>query len=48
MLGLLFLLIYLLSPVQADDFTGKDGSPMVLIAEGPFLRGSAEGQEIRR
>ena len=26
------------------DFTDKDGAPMVLIQEGPFLRGSAEGQ----
>jgi len=44
MLGLILLLLYLLSPVQAAEFTGKDGTPMVLIAEGPFLRGSAEGQ----
>ena len=44
MLGLMLLLIYLLSPVQAAEFAGQDGAPMVLIAEGPFLRGSAEGQ----
>jgi len=44
MLGLVLLLIYLLSPVEAAEFVGKDGTPMVLIAEGPFLRGSAEGQ----
>ncbi|MEK7293559.1 MAG: formylglycine-generating enzyme family protein [Nitrospirota bacterium] len=44
MLGLILLLIYLLSPAQAAEFTGKDGASMVLIQDGPFLRGSAEGQ----
>ncbi len=44
MLALIVLLIYLLSPAQAAEVTGKDGGPMVLIAEGPFLRGSPEGQ----
>jgi formylglycine-generating enzyme required for sulfatase activity len=44
MFGLVLLLIYLIAPVQAAESIGKDGAPMVLIAEGPFLRGSAEGQ----
>lgn len=44
MLGLLLLVLFFLSPVQAADFTGKDGAPMVLIPEGPFLRGSPENQ----
>src|SRR3989338_606971 len=45
MLGLiLLLLLYFLSPVEAADFIGKDGAPMVLIAEGPFLRGNPDGQ----
>ena len=44
MLGLIILIVSLLSPAQAAEFTGKDGAPMVLIAEGPFLRGSAESQ----
>jgi formylglycine-generating enzyme required for sulfatase activity len=44
MLGLIFLLICLLSPAQAAESTGKDGAPMVLIEEGPFLRGSPAGQ----
>lgn len=39
MLGFIVLLIALLPPVQAAEFTGTDGAPMVLIAEGPFLRG---------
>jgi formylglycine-generating enzyme required for sulfatase activity len=43
-LGLMLLLLCFLSPVQAAEFVGKDGAPTVLIAEGPFLRGSAEGQ----
>ena len=38
MLGLVFLLIYFLSPVQAAEVVGKDGAPLVVIAEGPFLR----------
>jgi formylglycine-generating enzyme required for sulfatase activity len=29
--------------VFATEFVGKDGGPMVLIAEGPFPRGSAAG-----
>jgi len=44
MLGLILLLASLLSPVQAAEFTGKDGAPLVLIAEGPFLRGNPESQ----
>ena len=44
MLGLILLLASLLSPVQAAEFTGKDGAPLVLIAEGPFLRGNQESQ----
>jgi sulfatase modifying factor 1 len=44
MLGLILLLLSFPPPVEAAEFSGKDGAPMVLIAEGPFLRGSAEGQ----
>lgn len=44
MLGLVLLLVYFLSSVEAGEVTSKDGAPMVLIAESPFLRGSVEGQ----
>jgi formylglycine-generating enzyme required for sulfatase activity len=44
MLGLIVLLVALFSPAQAAELTGRDGAPMVLIAEGPFLRGSPDGQ----
>ena len=48
MLGLVLLLIYFLSPVEAAEFVGKDGAPLVMIAEGPFLRGSPTGQHLQR
>ena len=38
------ILLTVATSVQAAEFVGKDGAPMVLIQEGPFLRGSAEGQ----
>jgi formylglycine-generating enzyme required for sulfatase activity len=49
MAGLLvFAIILLTSGAPAisspAEFTSKDGAAMVLIQEGPFLRGSAEGQ----
>lgn len=44
MLGLIVLLISLLSPARAAEIIGKDGAPMVLIQEGPFLRGGQKGQ----
>lgn len=41
--ALLSLLCWL--PLRAADmFVGRDGAPMVLIPEGPFLRGSPPGQ----
>ncbi|HXF94123.1 MAG TPA: formylglycine-generating enzyme family protein [Nitrospiraceae bacterium] len=38
------LLLAVATTAQAGEFVGADGAPMALIAEGPFLRGSAAGQ----
>ena len=46
--ALIFLLACLLSPAQAAEFTGKDGAPLVVIAEGPFLCGSPAGRHLQR
>ncbi|MER3423959.1 MAG: hypothetical protein C4293_12740 [Nitrospiraceae bacterium] len=44
LLSLAFLSFNGLEMLRAEELAGADGAPMVLIPEGPFLRGSPSGQ----